>query len=180
MRLFSSDQGDRPHDGGDRIYRERDKIEDDHVINCPQNQIEYEIAFDGPRALRIEAAHGIDGCRHHGDKTDEAPVVCRKTDSRHRQDKDQTAPGGETVIGNQTIAQGTEKKRGRSADGGKEDICRGQNKTLCGLIQVYPFSITAPGACNRKTGSEKGADISDDHSVQRKHPIILPNGCSGS
>ena len=180
MRLFSSDQGDRPHDGGDRIYRERDKIEDDHVINCPQNQIEYEIAFDGPRALRIEAAHGIDGCRHHGDKTDEAPVVCRKTDSRHRQDKDQTAPGGEAVIGNQTIAQGTEKKRGRSADGGKEDICRGQNKTLCGLIQVYPFSITAPGACNRKTGSEKGADISDDHSVQRKHLIILPNGCSGS
>ena len=85
MRLFSSDQGDRPHDGGDRIYRERDKIEDDHVINCPQNQIEYEIAFDGPRALRIEAAHGIDGCRHHRDKTDEAPVVCRKTDSRHGQ-----------------------------------------------------------------------------------------------
>ena len=121
-----------------------------------------------------------DRCGAVRDKTDDAPVVCRKPDSRHRQDKDQTAPGGEAVIGNQTIAQGTEKKRGRSADGGKEDICCGQNETLCGLIQVYPFSVTAPGACNRKTGSEKGADISDDHSVQRKHPIILPNGCSGS
>lgn len=171
------EKGERPHNGGDRIYRKGDEIEDDQVIYCPENQIEYEIEFDCPRALRVKTAHGIDCRCCHRDETDESSVICRKTDSRHRQDKDQTAPGGEAVIGNQTIAQRTEKKRSRPAYRGEKDICRSQDKTLCGLIQVYSFSVTAPGACKCKTGSEKGTYIPDDHGVQRKH-LTIPNAVS--